>query len=188
MKDNLRSLFLTKRKQIDASSKILLDDKIYNNFINSEFYKNTDRILLYSSTKCEVCTEKIFKKAIADHKTVAFPLCDTENLTMDFYSIKSEKELFLSHYNILAPKLNPENLIIPNQNDVIIVPAILYNLQGFRIGYGKGYYDRYLTSHKIKSVGIIYEDYILDSTFNTLFDKNVNTIISEEREITIDKL
>ena len=133
-----------KIKQIKLSSEYIKssDDIIFNKLIGLQVFKNSKILFIYVSRKMEVDTIKIIEYALNFGKVVCVPKCFEES-TMKAYQINSLKDLECGSFNILEPKsyckeINKENI------DLAIIPCVTCDMNNNRLGYGKGYYDRFL--------------------------------------------
>ncbi len=176
-KKQLRQIIKKKRKSI--AGKELLDEKITELFISSNLYKNADTILCYASLNDEINTDAIIKKALDDGKNVALPLCENSDGVMNFYIINGFDDLICGHFGVREPNVKKCKMLDDSSNSVIVVPGLCFDRCGFRVGYGKGYYDRYLQNFNLYSVGLCYNNFIIDKVPADIYDKNVDFIVSE---------
>lgn len=179
-KKELRSVYLNKRA--DINDRHLKDSSISMRILNSEKIKNADVILLYASFGSEISSYIIIEKLLNQNKTVALPKCRA-NGVMSFHIITSLTELTKGKYNIPEPN---ENLPSPSITDktVCIVPALSFTLNGERLGYGGGYYDRFLADNpNVFSIGLTYETLIAPKLPVLSHDLKVNEIVTEERTV-----
>lgn len=183
-KSQLRSI--CKRKRNELILKEMLDDSIANRLIHSDFYKNAEQILCYVSMKNEISTDKIINRALSDCKRVAVPYCENANGDMSFYYINSLNELAIGSFDIREPKPLTEKLVNSFDNSIIILPGLSFDKCGNRLGYGKGYYDRFLQKHPLNSVGLCYNSLIADFIPTDEYDKRVSYIITESQIISCD--
>ena len=149
----------------------------------AEEYRVAKTLLIYISVGSEVETEAIMHRATADGKRVAVPLCRTDTCTMEAYAIDSFDELEPGSYGIPEPKIHGGCPISKDEIDLIIVPGLGFDECGFRMGYGKGYYDRYLKDFKGISIGLCFEECLLDEVVHDKHDVNVHKVITENRII-----
>lgn len=171
------------RKQIKKVRTLLynksaLDTKIFENIIKSDIYKNSKSVLLYVSTEYEVDTYRLIERALNDNKTVSVPVSDFTSNTMCFHIIKSLKDLTRLNHGISEPEITADKLS-SYDSSLCIVPAFVYDKRGYRVGYGKGFYDRFLSEFSGTSLGICYECFLwkqLDAEKN---DISVDYIITE---------
>ena len=176
-KNELREYFSKKRKSLSSSKKELLDGKISDRLLSMSVFKSSNQILLYSSTDDEISTDIIFHYSLETGKACYFPKC-FENKKMSFYRVFGSDELIPEAFNIKAPKYENE-VYTPMPSDIIIVPAMSYDKKGYRLGYGKGYYDRFLPDFMGTKIGLCYSDFLSDSLPIGRFDIAVDIIITE---------
>lgn len=175
MKDKLRKQFLLQRNNL--LDKNIKDDIIRNKFLNSQIYKQCKSIFTYVSMGSEVDTIKVIESAISDSKIIAVPKT-TENNKMIFVKINSLNELEAGKFNILEPVLNDE--IISDEFTIFLVPALAFDKNNYRLGYGGGYYDRYLANIKcLKKIGLAYNFQIVDNVPHNNFDISVDFVITD---------
>ncbi len=178
MKAKLRKQLKEKRNTLD--NKAELSGVISDIFLQSELYKNCDTVFVYSSLGSEVSTDKIIAKAFSDSKRVAFPKCLDKSGNMKFYFVTSQEELTKGYYDILEPPTyNEAN--IANCKTVCLVPGISFSLDGYRLGYGKGYYDRFLSEFHGICVGLCYSELLSESLPADPHDKKVDYLITDKR-------
>ena len=178
MKKALRYELKSKRDALE--NRELLSSVIAESFITSDIYKEAEVLLLYYSVGSEVSTDKILKQALNDKKRVAYPVCIDNSGYMEFYFIKTEDDLVEGMYKIKAPKQGSKKFSNEN-NSVCIVPALAFDIKGNRLGYGKGYYDRFLEKFKGISVGICYDAMLADSIPADPHDKKVSYLITDKK-------
>lgn len=144
--------------------------------------KNAKVIGLYASYKDEVNTFLLINELKHMNKIIVLPRMNNDQ-EMNFYCYNSYDELIKNDYGILEPK--KENTIIdPKSIDVVIVPGLVFDIYKNRIGYGKGYYDKYLKNTNIYKIGICFDEQIIDEEIaSESFDVKMDLIISEKRVI-----
>ena len=147
-KNALREKYKQIRKEMPADMKKVRDEKILYKLTSLPVYKNCETVLTYVSTPIEVDTRMLIEKALSDGKKVAVPKCIKGTRDMEFYLINSFDDLEEGSFSVLEPV--PEKCVpLKKINKAIcIVPALAYDRYGYRLGYGKGYYDRFLSAHK----------------------------------------
>ena len=144
----------------------------------SEAFKEADTVLLYASTRGEPNLSPLAKLALKCKNSVAFPISKTDTCTLDFREIKSLNDLSEGAYKILEPSLTAPRAAI-TERTLCIVPALAVDKNGFRLGYGKGYYDRFLKSFIGYSVCAISSAHIVLSLPKDSNDVPVDDIITE---------
>ena len=154
------------------------NDGIFKRLLSLDEYMNAKSILLYHSIDREPDTIAIANAALEAGKTVAFPYCYSGG-KMEARIIDNLNQLTPAILGIPAP---PDNapVIAPDDLDLIIVPALLFDTSGYRLGYGGGYYDRYLSELSAFTVGITRHRLLRSDVPTEPHDVAVNCLITEE--------
>ncbi len=130
------------------------DAHILERFLSQEAYQNAETIMIYLSYKSEPDTWHLARRILADGKRLCAPICKAKG-EMNSFLIRDPDNLCLSDMGIYEPF--PTEPIPPEEIDVIVVPGCAFSEDGFRIGYGGGYYDRYLPGTRAVTYGFFYE-------------------------------
>ncbi len=133
------------------------------------------------SMENEVNTYPIIEKAWEEGKKVVVPKCNKEARTMSFRKISNFDQLETVYMNLREPIPALTEEVNADEIDLQIVPGVAYTERGERIGYGGGYYDRYLMHYKGKTLSLAYSFQMVDHIPIEPFDKNVEKIITEKR-------
>lgn len=180
-KSSLRAKYKKYRLDMPEDVKKSYDEKIFSKVKNLSAYKNCKTLLAYVSTAIEVDTIMLIKQALADGKTVALPRCVVGTRDMVFYVIKSLKDLEKGSFSVPEPIPEKCRKLTDFSNAFCIVPALVYDSSGFRLGYGKGYYDRFLSAHKgMYLVGIGYCGCTVTKLVHGRFDVPVDLLVTEK--------
>lgn len=171
MKDKLRKIALTNRKNI--KNKKELDQNILLNLQELKIIKQTKNILIYLSFGTEIDTYNI----INYFQDKNFYAPRIENNEMNFYKIDGFYKL--NKFNIKEPTSNLK--INDLKNSVIIVPGLMFDKRLNRLGYGKGYYDKYLKDKNIYKIGLCYSCNLVDNLEIEEHDIKMDLVITEER-------
>lgn len=143
--------------------------------------KASDALFIFYPLKDEVDLLPLMDYAKKNGKKIAFPLCEDKEGSMRFCEIDSLDGLNEGCFGLREPsKDSPE--ILP-RGAVIFLPALAIDKKGYRLGYGKGYYDRYLAKHaehKPYTVGVIYKELIFDELPRDEYDLPCDTVVSED--------
>jgi 5-formyltetrahydrofolate cyclo-ligase len=179
-KEALRGQILSLRNQLTLDDRILRSKNIQERLFGLEEYRKAKTVLFYVSTGSEVHTHDMIKTALRDKK-VAVPVSNLEDLSIEPALIRSMDELKPSRIGILEPE-NPAFLPLDNI-DLIVVPSIVFDQKGHRIGHGKGYYDRFLArfTRKIPMVGLAYDPQVVEEVPAEGHDIPVHFVVSEEK-------
>lgn len=151
---------------------------IMQNIIGSELYKSCNTLMCFISTRIEVNTAELIEQAFADGKRVAAPKCVPGSSEMYFCYIDSLDDLESSSFNLLEPMEHCERMT-DTLSSLCIVPGLAYNRQGYRIGFGRGYYDRFLAEYNGISCGVIFNDFLKDDIPIEDTDIAVRYIVTE---------
>lgn len=150
MKNQLRKEYIEIRKNI--KNKQEKSEKIMNSLLCSDFYKKSTSIFVYVSTEYEVNSRILIEKMLADGKTLSAPKCIEKGI-MKACKFSSLSELVPDKFGILAPTGEEVDKI-----DLIIVPGVAFSEDLHRLGYGGGYYDRFLENSDAVSCGLFFEE------------------------------
>ncbi len=178
-KNVLREEFRNKRLQFTAEQKSEYDRKILERVLSLSAYKQNSVILTYVSKSIEVDTIGIIRQALSDNKRVAVPKCIDGTREMEFYFIKSVDDLETGSFGVLEPRVNLCEKLTDLSLGLCIVPGMSFDTKGFRLGYGKGYYDRFLSRFSGKTVGLCYSCCIKWNLPKGKFDRSVDVIITD---------
>lgn len=180
IKQELRERSKQWRRSLSPEEKAAKDRAVAHAVSRLWQYKKNDTLLCYVSTDIEVDTRQIIQKAFADGKRVAVPRCVPGTRLMEFYYIDSLDELVPGTFGVYEPLPDPTRLFTAKEQGLCLVPALAYDLEGFRLGYGKGYYDRYLAGFGGALVGICYSDCVSRHLPHGRYDRAVETLVTEE--------
>lgn len=171
-KEFLRKKYKEKRDNI--KKKVTKDNLIYQKVINNKDILSSKTLLIYISINSEVDTIKIINYFL-NTKNIAVPkIIDND---MFFCYVTNLNELTSGKYNI--PEPTNENIVTDFDNAICIVPGICYDKKNYRVGYGKGYYDRFLSKNKIKTIGLCYKECMIEKIDNDKYDYKIDEVITE---------
>lgn len=179
VKTALREKYRAIRTAMTEDERKHCDDAIAAQVHRLWQYKKNDTLLVYVSTAIEVDTYKIISQAIQDGKRVAVPRCVTGTRNMEFYYIHSVDELEPGAFNVLEPIPEKSEILTDLSRGLCIVPAFSYDWSGFRLGYGKGYYDRFLSRFEGNIIGICYSNCVQKSLPHGRYDRPVELLVTE---------
>lgn len=177
----IRSSILEQREKINTSIRKEWDKNIFDLLINSEFYKNANVIFVFVSFKSEVDTHPIIEHALKNFKTIYVPKIQSKEKGMEIFKISSLEDLKTGYFDILEPK---ESCPVADSNniDLILMPGVAFDLKGGRVGYGKGFYDVFLSrmSKKVNKIALAYDFQIVDKVPMDQFDVKIDGIVTNE--------
>lgn len=180
-KKALRQQYKTFRFDMDPQDKAEKDSKIFQRIQGLWSFKEADTIFTYVSTKIEIDTQALIQYALDEGKKVAVPYCIEHTNEMDFYYINDpRKDLECRTFGVMEPKPGLCKKVTDFTQGLCIVPGLLYDTKGYRLGYGKGYYDRFLSRFSGVTMGLIYSDCVIATIPHGRFDQRVDILISEK--------
>ena len=181
LKDDIREEYKERRQNMNAEEKFRRDNAICKAAEALVSFRYAEYVLLYASTPDEIDVYDIARVALAKGKKVCFPRCDKKTHTMQYHIVSSLDELAPDAYDLLEPS---ENAPIYDPSSpggaVCFVPGLVYDKAGYRLGYGKGFYDRYLSGFSGCTIGVVYSDYILAEVPRGRFDVSVDILLTEK--------
>ncbi len=178
----LRKRLSEKRKSLDKTEKAKWDKIISETICNSDYFKNSEQVLVFSSTEDEFDTRYIIERCRESYKRVFYPRCIDKDGNMSFFKVDSVGDLAFGNFGILEPKEACKKYV-PQDNDLVIVPCLSADRQKNRIGYGKGYYDRFLKDFNGVSVSPCYDVLLEDEIPTDKYDMQINIIVTDKEVI-----
>lgn len=179
-KSTLRRDMKALRASISLYEKNLLDIKMQEKLFDSSLYKQADTLLTFISIGSEPDTLKIIKRAVQDGKTVAVPKCLPKK-QMAFYIIKDISDCEEGAYGIFEPKSFCTEADYKSGNIICLVPGLAFDRKFARIGYGGGYYDRFLAVHSnIFAIGYCPERCVIEKVPTEDTDIRLGGLITEK--------
>lgn len=180
VKRELRAGFKEARRSMLPEEKADKDRRILERLINLPEYRQAELVLTYVSTAIEVDTRALIERALADGKRVAVPRCTPEKIDMKFYLIGGLDELEPGAFGVLEPDPQRSRELRRYDRSVCVLPGLGFDLQGYRLGYGKGYYDRFLARYHGKNVGVCYNICMKTLLPHGRYDKMVDVLVTEK--------
>lgn len=181
-KKQLRKAMLQKRKELSESETAVKNFAITEKLLSLAKVQSAELILPFVSAKGEVGTREFIARCFDAGKTVAVPRC-IDGSNMEFCVIHTFDDLEKGMYGINEPKEYCEVIKAENaENSVLIVPALCFDTKGYRLGYGKGYYDRFISRYSGFTVGVCYSEFITDDIPIDEYDRCVDIVITEKQK------
>lgn len=180
-KKTLRSQLLEIRNNISETDRINKSKIIIDKLMATHEYKNATNIMAFASFGTEVNTHDFIKTALSSGKRIILPISIKEDRSLFLQEITNFDELKPSTYGILEPE-KKENFD-RKKLDLVIVPGVAFDHRGFRMGYGGGYYDRFLSSldKRTKIVAINFEELYVYRVIISRFDMKVPVLITDRK-------
>ncbi|GGK03346.1 5-formyltetrahydrofolate cyclo-ligase [Lentibacillus kapialis] len=178
-KSNLRSNIIGKLQTLTATERRNIELSLKDNLLMSNVWRQSSVIGITISHGFEWDTESIIKTAWQNGKRICVPKCRAKEREMDFYKINNYNQLEIVYYNLQEPKPQETEKIAKNHIDLLVVPGLLFDKQGYRIGFGGGYYDRFLTDFTNKKLSLAADMQIVDKLPYESFDIPMDDVITE---------
>ena len=160
----------------------LASQKIHNRLKQLEVFRNAKKIACYYPIGSEVLTQDIMQELLGDGKEISLPKVEGDNLV--FRKITGLKDLEKGSFGIMEPKDNcPEE----KEMNVVLVPTVGITKNGYRLGYGHGFYDRFLSSSTAKTISLTYSKQIVKSIPISENDEKIDWVVTEDESIETSK-
>ena len=162
MKAELRKQVLQEMKALSQEQKQAMDRALTERFLQHPFYQEAKTIATYLSFPHEFQTQELIEQALKDGKKVLIPKTYSKG-RMEFV-VYDPQQLAKASFGLLEPQGDLE-VVDPSQIDLIHVPGLAFTTEGYRIGYGGGYYDRYLEHFAGHTMSTIYPCQVQEFNF-----------------------
>ena len=172
MKSELRKQVLHEMKAIPREQKQAVNQALTDRFLKHPFYQEAKVIATYLSFPHEFQTQELIEKALKDGKKVLIPKTYPKG-RMDFV-VYNPQQLVKTSFGLLEPQGDLE-VVDSSQIDLIHVPGLAFTTEGYRIGYGGGYYDRYL-------------EHFSGHTLSTIYPCQIQDFIPENHDIPVQEV
>ncbi len=181
-KDRLRSQYKDLRAEISADKRAMRDESICQSALSLVSFRYADIVLLYAPIEQEINILPIAEAALKKGKKIAFPRCDAASRTMQYHFVQSLSELSVSTYGIREPGVASPiyDQSVHTDSAVCFIPGLVYDQHGYRLGYGKGFYDRYLSGFHGCRIGVIYSDCIIPEVPRGRYDIRADILLTEK--------
>ena len=180
-KQRIRAEMLKKRREMSPEMRKAADRSIAEQVTALLVFQQARQIFAYVSMPHEVGTAALLEACLRAGKTTGLPVCRTKTHQMDFYRLDALSELREGAYHIPVPPESPDRLLTPDKDTLVIVPMLAIDREGWRIGAGGGYYDRFFAAYPVRAVGICYADCRTDVIPHDIYDKQITCCITEQQ-------
>lgn len=169
------------RASLETQQHEQINKGILKNILSMPEYIESLTILSYVSIKDEAGTLDLLTHSINAGKQVAVPLCDRSLPVMDFFYIQSVAELVKGCYGLLEPASDSGRKYSGGGRTICFLPGLCFDRNGGRLGYGKGYYDRYLQNFTGITAGLCFSGLLSDTPLpQGPFDRPVDILVTEK--------
>lgn len=180
MKRSLREEILQQIKRLNHDEKQAIEKAIHHQLFKQAFWKDAKVIGITHSTDFEWDTKTIIQQAWQENKVVVLPKSNQEHKKLSFYQINQFTELEKGYANILEPIETLQTTVMNKFIDLLLVPGIMFDVDGYRLGFGGGFYDRYLIEqdHRATTVSLASEFQLVEKLPRDDYDIPVDYIIT----------
>lgn len=185
-KQSIRQEVKVKRLELSPERIDALSLQIAKSISALEVFKKASILFLYAAFPFEVQTKALHQLALKEGKKVAYPKVCSNTHEMNFYEVEEIKALvptLCGNKIIDEPDPLLHKKMMPSPEDLLIVPGVAFDRQKNRLGYGGGFYDRYLNKHAIYTIGIGFEVQLIDKVPTDAWDEPLDCILTEEKTI-----
>lgn len=187
LKSDLRKNMLIQRKNMKVEDVVVLSNKIIETIMELPKFINSKSIMLYLSFNNEVNTYPLAKWCLENGKKVVVPYCIKETREIIPFEINNfTKDLTKSSFGIMEPKHDLLKKADIKDIDLIIVPGVAFDENCNRLGFGAGYYDRFLPKRAKNTsiIGIAYDYQVINKIPTGIYDVPLDFIITEKKIIS----
>lgn len=178
-KPALRNDMVALLKNISQQEKVEIEKQLSEHLLKSSMWNEANVIGITVSQGFEWNTRPLIEAGWQQGKTIVVPKCIPSDKSMIFYQLDHFGQLESKYYNLLEPKPEETKEVPKSEIQLVIVPGLLYDHKGYRVGFGGGYYDRFLADFQNKTVSLAYSRQLYESLPADSFDIPVQHIITE---------
>ena len=184
-KADLRVRTLARRRAMGPGARAVLSERIARRLFELDVYRGARVVHLYvGAIEGEVETRAIALETLRQGKRVACPRVERRPPRLDHYQVRSLADLRQGPRGLWEPDSERARPIAVGEIDVVLVPGIAFDRRGHRIGFGAGYYDRFLTRIEVPKVGLAYSLQIVEQVPFSPRDVPVDWIVTEAETIS----
>ena len=190
MKSALKLQILERMEKLTKQEKKEKSKKIIDNLKSLKEFKSAKNIMFYVSFKNEVDTHEIIKELLAKkEKTIIVPYVLKNYPILQLSELKNFDWLEPKTFGILEPREFYIRDFSIEKLDLVIVPGIVFDKKGYRVGYGHGYYDRFLKKIRrdTKKIGLAFDFQVVEDIPEGRYDVPVDIVVTEKRVLRCNK-
>lgn len=173
-KDELRQRVITRlQKKADSEERQIQAARILNKLYQSQVWREADSIGVTMATKFEFPTSPLIQRAFEMRKKIAVPKSLPKG-KMIFHWVDPDTPFYTTRFGVEEPDI--EAVAQPDELDLLIVPGLVFNRAGYRIGFGGGYYDRYLANYRGNTCSLVFIEQLMEDWQTEAFDQPVQQL------------
>lgn len=176
MKGIVRKKMIEKRKEMPREEVIAKSRVIKEKVKKMKEFRSARNVMFYVSYNNEVFTHDLIKESFSEKRVIVPLLLDDEIVPVE---IKEWKELKPGAFNILEPE--HRNLFPLHLIDLVLVPGVVFDEKGYRIGHGLGYYDKFLEKLRATRIGLAFDFQVINEVPHLEYDQKMDIIVTDKR-------
>jgi 5-formyltetrahydrofolate cyclo-ligase len=179
-KKKIRKEVLALRNAIPLAEREVMSRSICINFAGLPILADCSSVMIFLSFGSEINTDYIIEWLWQQKKQVLVPLCKPETREMEIFPIAAFTDLAPGYFGIREPQRGLRPPVAKEVADLVAVPAVAFDGRGYRVGYGGGYYDRFLAGSDVPTVGLAFSCQIIPEAPVDAYDLAVQGIVTEK--------
>jgi 5-formyltetrahydrofolate cyclo-ligase len=184
-KKKIRKDILLLRNALPRTEREAMSRIICSNFNQLSMLSDCASVMIFLSFGSEINTDYIIKWLWQHNKEVLVPLCKPETREMEIFSIAAFADLEPGYFGIREPKRGLHPPVAKEAINLVVVPAVAFDRRGYRVGYGGGYYDRFLAGMDVPRIGLAFSCQIIPEAPVDQYDLAVQGIVTEKEYINV---
>ncbi|WP_409270658.1 5-formyltetrahydrofolate cyclo-ligase [Neobacillus sp. SCS-31] len=182
-KQKLRKAMMDRLNSIAEGEYRERSERIASNLFRNPVWEKTEVIGITISRPPEADTYKIIENAWREGKRIAVPKCLPATREMQFRYLTDFSQLEKVYYGLLEPMVERTAPAEPNDISLLVVPGLAFSRSGYRLGFGGGYYDRFLADYKGETVSLAFNSQMVEDLPIEKHDLPVGLILTEDAAI-----
>lgn len=178
MKQQLRKEVLAELQAMTYRTYVNDSHELGHKLLSLPIIMEATTIAITVSRRPEVDTTAIIEALWQLGKTVAVPKCDTVTKTMQFYILEDFSALETVYMDLREPNPLICDKLAASNIDVVITPGVVFSPQGYRIGFGGGYYDRFLATNPLPTIALAFDNQVRDNVPRDVYDIPIDTLVT----------
>lgn len=179
-KQKLRESMKEELGRLNEQERLAISKELHEELFQSKLWEEAETVGIYISFGTEWDTRNIIEEAFNSGKTIAIPKTFPETRKMDFYQITDQSQVKEGHFGIQEPNIEKATYLDKDKIDLLVVPGLVFSKDGYRIGFGGGYYDRFLVDFIHPTVSLVSKRQLQETLPINEYDLPVNYLITED--------
>lgn len=182
-KGSIRKSILESISNLKVSERKEIENSLHENLFNTDLWKNAESIGVTVSQDTEWDTKGIIEQAWEENKKASVPKSIHKTRELHFYQLDNFEQLEVGYYDLQEPQPEKTSRTAAKDIDLLIVPGIAFNKKGYRIGFGGGFYDRFLSNFPNHTVSLVHTKQLVGDIPIEEHDVPVDLIVNEQGTI-----